>query len=168
MQFFYILIPLALVLIIYLERKYIKEHDEKYFGLNLVTMSLFVSGITWFASVVALLLFAQTFVDPPNSVLGHLAFAAFFLLCVIIAVQNRTYRLYFDEDQIVRTRFIGRPMISTLADLKRVELKSYSESSSETYILIFTAGKPVKIPIGMMEGEQIAKLKTLLNRYKMN
>ncbi|RTR34727.1 hypothetical protein [Shewanella atlantica] len=168
MQFFYILIPLALVLVIYLERKYIKEHDEKYSGLDLVTMSHFVSGITWFASIVALILLAQTFVDPPNSVIGHLGFAAFFVLCVVIAVQNRTHRLYFDETQIVRTRIIGAPMVSTLADLKQVELKSYSDSSSETYILTFTAGKPVKIPIGMMEGEQLAKLKTLLNRYKMN
>ncbi|WP_299796265.1 hypothetical protein [uncultured Shewanella sp.] len=165
MQFFYILIPLALVLIIYLERKYIKEQDERYLGFHLVTMSIFASGITWFASVVALVLLAQTFVDPPNSILGHLAFAAFFVLCVIIAVQNRTYRLYFDERQIVCTRIMGEPVTSSLAALKRVELKSYSDSSSETYILTFTEGKPLKIPIGMMEGEGIDKLKSMLGRY---
>ncbi len=163
MEYIRALIPLTMLAIYLLESRTAKANDARYSDMTKVKVSFLVTAIVWFTIAVALLLLTQTFIDPPPSVAGHFGFAAFFLSMIFIGLQNKSYTLYFGDNKIIRTRLFGAPMTAEMSELQSFKTKHYAQSSSKTHILTLSSRKKLRIPVGMLGGEEVTALEKWLS-----
>ncbi|KLN63849.1 hypothetical protein [Vibrio sp. VPAP30] len=163
------LIPLLMLAFFAVLKSHKESTRERFPDMKGVQISFLGLVISWFTILIALFLFTQLVIDPPASFYMALFMFVLVFAMVVIALQQLSYQLLFDDQGLVISRVLGKTKQCRFASVIEAKEKWYaSEGGSNRVVFLKLATGKVRIPISMLGGLHHHELESLLTELLDN
>jgi len=159
------LIPLLMFAFFAIVKSHKESTHERFPNMKGVQISFLGLVISWFTMFIALFLFTQLVIDPPASIYMALFMFVLVFAMVVIALQQLSYQLLFDDQGLIISRVLGKTKQCRFSAVIEAKEKWYAgEGGSNRVVFLLLAKGKMRIPISMLGGQYHHELDNLLRK----